>query len=81
MLLFPMPVSTLSQQAALATGSSVALATSFSQLYRNYGITPTVQEVNLTSIISVWKGLGLSLLMAFIFYLYFPETLAPEICL
>lgn len=76
-----MPVSTLPQQAAVATGSSVALATCFSHLYRNYGITSTVQEVNLTSIISVWKELVLSLLMAFIFDLYFPETLAPEICL
>lgn len=80
MLLFPY-ASTLPQQAALATGSSVALATSFSHLYRNCGITSTVQEVNLTSVISVWKGLVLSLLIAFIFYLHFPEILAPEICL
>lgn len=76
-----MPVSILPQQAALATGSSVVLATLFSHLYRNYGITSTVQEVNLTSVISVWKGLVLSLLITFIFHLYFPETLAPEICL
>lgn len=75
-----MPVSTL-PQATLAAGSSVALATSSSHLYRNYGITSTVQEVNLTSKISVWKELVLSLLMVFIFYLYFQETLAPEIYL
>lgn len=76
-----MLVSTLPEQAALATGSSVASANSFRHLCRNYGITSTVQEVNLTSIISVWKELVLSLIMAFIFDLYFPETLAPEICL
>lgn len=76
-----MPISTLPQQAALATCSRVALDISFSHLYRNYGTTTTVQEVNLTSVTSVWKELILSLLMAFIFDLYFPETLAPEICL
>jgi len=69
------PISTLPKRSALSTRSILPAVI----YYRSYGITSPAQEVNLTSIISACKGLVLlRLLIAFIFYLYFPEILAPE---